>query len=72
MYSHYQIAFLLPDLQYQKSLTLCWRLFGQGHMHNIPSFHLAEYIINKILTAFLSSSGTIFFITSLFFNNTYE
>jgi len=71
-YIHYQIAFWLPDLQHQKSLALRWRSFCHGHIHNISSLHLAEYIINNILTAFLSSSGTIFFITSLFFNNTYK
>jgi len=72
MYIHYQITFLLPDLQHQTSLMLHWCSFCHGHIHNIPSFHLAEYIIKNILTAFLSSSGTIFFITSLFLNNTYK
>jgi len=72
MYICYQIAFLLPDSSHQKSLTLCCRWFCHWHIHNIPSFHLAEYIIYNILTAFLSSSGTIFFITSLCFDNTYK
>jgi len=70
--NYYQLAFWLPDLQDQKSLTLYWRSFCHGHIHNIPLFHMAENIINGVLTAFLSSSCTIFFITSLFFNNTYR
>jgi len=72
VYIHYQNAFLLPDLQHQKSLTLCWCSFCHGHIHNISWFHLAENIINNVLTPFLSSSCTISFITTLFFNNTYK
>jgi len=38
---HYQIAFLLLDLQDQKSLMLHWRSFCHGLNHNMETFTLA-------------------------------
>jgi len=62
----------LPMIQDEKSLTLRWRSFCNGRIHNMISFDLACYIINGVVAAFVPSSCTFSFITTLFFNNTYK
>jgi len=59
-----------PRTHDQKSLTLCWRWFCHGCIHNMQSLNLAQCIIHIVLVAFLAVSFTFFLITTLFFNNT--
>jgi len=59
-----------PRTHDQKSLTLRWRSFCHGCIHNMQSFILAQSIIHFVLAAFLAFSLTFFLITTLFFNNT--
>jgi len=60
-----------PRTHDQKLLTLHWRSFCHGCIHNMQSLNLAQFIINIVLAAFLAFSFTFFLITTLFFNNTY-
>ena len=62
----------LRMMQYLKSLTLHWHSFSHGCIHNTVSFDLAKYIIDGVLAAFVPSSCTFSFITTMVFNNTYE
>jgi len=62
----------LPMMQDQKLLPLRWRSFCNACIHNMLSFNLDHYIINSVLAACVPSSCTFFFITTLFFNNTYK
>jgi len=67
----YNLAELwFPRRHDQKSLTLRWRSFCHGCIHNMQSFILAQSIIHFVLAAFLAFSFTFFLITTLFFNNT--
>ena len=59
-----------PRTHDQKSLTLRWRSFCHGCIHNMQSFILAQSIIHFVLAGFLAFSFTFFLITTLFFNNT--
>jgi len=59
-----------PRMHDQKSLTLRWRSFCHGCIHNMQSLILAQSIIHFVLAAFLAFSFTFFLITTLFFNNT--
>jgi len=59
-----------PRTHDQKLLTLCWRSFCHGCIHNMQSFILAQSIIHFVLAAFLVFSFTFFLITTLFFDNT--
>jgi len=72
MYNHDQIIFQLPDLHDLKLLTLRWRSFCHGCIHNMPSCSLALSIIHIVLAAFLAFSFTFLLITTLFFNNAYK
>jgi len=69
---HYQITFLLPDLQDLKSLTLRWRSFCHGCNHNMEPFTLTYYINNGLVAAVLCCSRTFSFLTTLFFNDAYK
>ena len=57
-------------MQNQKSLTLPWRSFCPGCIHNMQSINLAKSIIHIVLAVFLIFSSTFFLITMLCFNNT--
>jgi hypothetical protein len=59
-----------PRTHDQKSLTLCWRSFCHGCIHNMQSSNLVQSIIHIVLAVFLAFSSTFFLITTLFFNNT--
>jgi len=59
-----------PRTHDPKSLTLRWRSFCHGCIHNMQSLILAQSIIYFLLAAFLAFSFTFFLITMLFFNNT--
>jgi len=69
---HNQLPCRLPMTQDQKLLTLSWHSFCPGHIHNMLSFNLAQYIFASVLAAFVLSSCTFSLITTLFFNNSYK
>ena len=54
----------------QKLLTLRWRLFCHGCIHNMQSLHVSQFVIHVVLAAFLAWSFPFFLISTLFFNNT--
>jgi len=62
----------LPMMQDQKLLTLRWRSFCHGRIHNMLSLNLAWDIIKGVVAAIVLSSCTFSFINRLFFNNTYK
>jgi len=53
----------------QTLLTLRWRSFCHGRIHNREPFTLTQYINNRFLPAVLCFSCTFSFITTLFFND---
>ena len=53
-------------------LTLRWRSFHPGCIHDMQSFIMALSIIHIVLAAYRASPFTLFLITSLFFNNAYN
>jgi len=59
-----------PRTHDQNSLTLRWRSFCHGSIHNISSINLAQSIIHNVLAAFLGFSFTFFLITTLCFDKT--
>jgi len=69
---HYQIAFLLSDLQDLKWLTFCWHSFCHGRNRNMEPFTLVSYLNHGLVAAVLCCSGTFSFLTTLFFNDAYE
>jgi len=59
-----------PRTHDQKLLTLRWRSFCHGCIHNLQSINLAQAIIHIVLAAFLAFSFTFFLIATLRFNDT--